>query len=119
MRSARYFWFVLSILTGLLIGLVLGNRLWPMPYENLSINSLRDDYKADYVLMVAETYHQDQNLKNATDFVQRLGPEAPVYLAQQAMLTARNLNYPSQDIELMVQLVQALQKVAPTVEGTP
>lgn len=119
MRTARYFWFGFFILLGLVIGVVLGNRFLPIPYENLSISSLRDDYKADYVLMVAEVYHQDQNLENAAAFVQRLGPEAPVYLAQQAMLTARNSNYASQDIELMVQLVQALQKIAPTAGVTP
>jgi hypothetical protein len=118
-QVTRYIWFGLSILLGLLVGLFLGNRFMPVPYENVPMSSLRDDYKADYVFMVAESYQKNQNINQAAEAVQRLGTETPFYLAQQALLTARNLNYPQADIELMRKLADALQKVSVTPGATP
>jgi hypothetical protein len=114
MHLARYFWFSLSILLGLLIGLVLGSRFLPLPYESLPLNSLRADYKSDYVLMIAEAYHADHNIQQAQDLIKDIGPESPPYQVQQAMVEARSLGYSQQDVEWMNQLQQDLQKIAPT-----
>jgi hypothetical protein len=111
---ARYFWFSLSILLGLLLGLFLGTRFLPLPYENIPMNALRPDYKTDYVLMVAEAYHADHDLQQAQNLLQRLGPEAAPYQVQQAMVKARELNYFSQDVDWMNQLLEELQRIAPT-----
>jgi outer membrane PBP1 activator LpoA protein len=105
----RYIWFSLSILFGLLIGLISGSRLIPIPYENLSFNSLRADYKTDYVLMAAEVYHGDHNIQQAQNLLRQLGPEAPIYQVQQAIVKGRDFNYSQQDMEWLIQLLQGLQ----------
>jgi len=118
---ARYFWFSLSILLGLLVGLLLGSRFLPLPYENLPMDTLRADYKTDYVLMVAEAYHNDHNIQQAQDLLIRLGPETGAYQVQQAMVKARELSYASQDVDWLNQLLEELQRVGPTPTpgGTP
>ena len=82
-RTARYVWFGISIVLGLLIGLVLGNRLIPLPYENQPMSSLRDDYKADVVLMAAEAYQSDQNIQHASE-------NHPAFGCRPAALPSRN-----------------------------
>jgi len=111
---ARYFWFSLSILLGLLIGLIFGSRFLPLPYEDLPMNTLRADYKTDYVLMTAEAYHGDHNIQQAQDMLRRLGPELPTYQVQQAMSKARELGYVSQDVDWMNQMLEDLQRISPT-----
>lgn len=112
----RYFWFVLSILCGLIIGAVAASRLIPLPYENLQFSSLRADYKTDYVLMTAEVYHQNHQIEEAQDTLKQLGPESPVYHVQEAIVYARDYNYRQQDMEWMIELLQALQS-SPTTVG--
>ena len=120
MHLARYFWFSLCILLGLVVGLLLGSRFLPLPYESLPLNSLRADYKSDYVLMVAEAYHADHDLAQAQELLKGLGPEAPPYQVQQAMTKARGLGYSEQDVTWMSQLLEELQRIAtPTPGGTP
>ena len=113
MSVMRYVWFSLSILCGLLIGLVAGSRLLPLPYENLHFSNLRSDYKTDAVLMVAEVYHSDQNIQQAQDWLKELDSQAPVVQVQLAMVNARDLDYAQQDMEWLIQLLQGLQKVTP------
>ena len=115
MHLARYFWFSLSILLGLLIGLLFGSRFLPLPYESLPLSSLRAAYKSDYVLMVAEAYHADHNLVQSQDLLKHLGTEAPTFQVQQAMVKARALGYTEQDLAWMNQLLEELQRVAPTL----
>ena len=121
MPFARYIWFSLCILLGLVVGLVLGNRLIPIPYDTLPMSSLRADYKTDYVLMVAEAYHTDNQIQTAQNALKRLGTETPVYQVQQALVKAHELNYTPQDLDWMGRLLQDLQAAAPapTQGGTP
>lgn len=108
MRLRRLIGFLLSIALGLALGLYLGwGPLAPKP-EGTDPQSLRADYRADYVLMVAEIYQKDGDLQAA---IQRLTPlgETPLRLVQQAILTAQQLGYHRTDIESLARLFQALQ----------
>jgi hypothetical protein len=109
MRKARIFWFVLTITIGLLIGLFLGWKYFPVSYQEMTFSSLRSDYKADYVLMVAEVFHQDNNLAGAVNRLETLGAGSALRTTQQAVLTGRELDYTADDIELLVRLIEALQ----------
>ena len=82
-----------------------------------ALPALRQDYHTDYVLMVAESYRSDGNLALAISRLAPMGPETPARLAQQAILTARELNYSNQDVETLARLSQALL-TQPTVQAT-
>jgi hypothetical protein len=126
MRNIRFFLFILSILVGAGAGIAYGWIINPPPYANLSPDTLRYDYKADYVLMVAEIYHKDNNLPQALRRLSSLGDLPPARIVNQALLSARDLQYDPADLDTMGKLAQALQgslpsstEVAPTLEITP
>jgi hypothetical protein len=60
---------ILLLIIGILIGLALGLfYTWvidPVKYVDVSPDSLRADYKEDYVLMIAQAYATDSNLDEA------------------------------------------------------
>lgn len=111
MRLIRLFWFFVSIVVGIVAGLYLAWAVLPAPYENASLHSLRSDYRADYVLMVAETFQSDGNLVDAIQRLEQYGGEPPKNLVQTAISTARDLGYSAHDLEIMLQLSTAIQKV--------
>jgi len=117
MRSSRFLFFLLSILVGLGIGLLYGWVINPPAYANLTPDTLRADYKADYVLMIAEIYKQDANLPQALRRLSQLEDLPPARVVAGALLTARDLNYAPADLEIMAKLSQDLQQQQPEPQG--
>jgi hypothetical protein len=117
MRTARYLWFFLMIALGVIAGLFLAWAVFPVQYTNTPPATLRIDYKTDYVLMVAEIYDAHPDLAAANQQLQFLGNQTPIQIAQNAILTARQLNYTSHDLQLIIHLSEALVKATPTPEG--
>ena len=106
-------WFLLMIFIGLVLGLVYGWVINPIRTGSASPSSLRADYKADYVLMIAEIYAADGNLDSA---VQRLAPMGhdPQKVVAEGFLAAGKLGYPVSDLEQISRLAQALQGLSPS-----
>ena len=73
MQGKRIFWFTVSIAIGLALGLVYGWLIQPLFYSEVSPDRLRVDYQADYVLMVAEVYAKDQDIRESADQLEVLG----------------------------------------------
>lgn len=108
MRANRLVWFFISILVGAGIALVYGWMINPVTYVNTTPDNLRKDYKADYVLMVAEIFQTEQNLPMATRRLELLDSDSPMRQVQRAILTAQELGYSSRDLETMGKLSAAL-----------
>jgi hypothetical protein len=120
LRILRVILFLVSILAGVAAGLYAGWALRPLPSDDFSPQALRQDYRTDYVLMTAEAYALDKDAAHAALRLARLGPDAPVRIVQEAILTGRTLGYPMQDLETMAYLSQALLTIAQaTPEATP
>ena len=117
MRTARFFWFFLMIALGVIAGLFLAWAVFPVQYANNPPETLRVDYKTDYVLMVAEVYDANSDLAAAEKRLQFLGTETPAQIAQTAILSARQLNYSSHDLQLIIRLSETLVKPTPTPAG--
>ena len=77
MRVSRFFWFLFSILLGATAGLVIGWYLSPVPMGDATPAALRSDYRTDYVLMVAQIYDAEKDLKKATQRLEFLQGETP------------------------------------------
>ena len=116
MRS-RWIRFAIAIVVGIGLGLLVGWVVAPVKYVDTSPDTLRADYKADYVLMAAETYQTDGNLEHVLQRLALLDQRPPLQIAQQALAYAIAVNYSAADINLLNHLIQAVQTATPTPKG--
>ncbi len=112
MRGKRFALFLIMIALGVGLGLVYGWVINPVKYEDTTPSMLRSDYKADYVLMVAEIYNNDHNLEQAARRLASLDTLPPTRVVADAGLTAHQLGYALHDLELIDTLAQALQNAS-------
>jgi len=120
LRILRIILFILSILAGVAAGLYAGWVLRPLPADAISSEALRQDFRTDYVLMIAENFSLDGDAQAAAERLSALGEEAPARLVQEAILTGRSMGYPMKDLETMAYLSQALLALPQvTAEHTP
>ena len=105
---SRWIRFLLVMIVGISAGLLYGWVLNPVKYVDTTPDTLRIDYKTDYVLMVAESYHDDKNLDLAVRRLAILG-EPPAEMALQAILFAEQNGYTDSDLQLMRSLSGQLQ----------
>jgi len=119
LSRGRWFGFIAAILVGLTAGLVYGWVFHPAPVSNTTLDSLRDDYKADYVLMVAETYFTSGDLEQAQADLDTIRPGEPLIAVQSAILTAHQLGYAPPDMQLMAELEKALKSAVQPAGANP
>ncbi|RPJ44823.1 MAG: hypothetical protein EHM21_09895, partial [Chloroflexi bacterium] len=96
MRGKRITLFFITIAVGLGLGLLYGWVINPVKYEDTSPSMLHSDYKADYVLMVAEIYNNDKDLAQAIHRLALLDTLSPERIVASAILTARERAYAAQ-----------------------
>lgn len=101
---------------GIAAGLVYGWVINPPQPKNASLSSLRPDYQADYVLMVAETYQTDQDMASALTRLDVLEGDSTVNLVREAILSAQQYGFAYEDIQIMANLLNAMQ--SPLSSGT-
>jgi hypothetical protein len=109
MKSTRWLFILIALLTGIGIGLTYGWVIDPVDFYDLTPDTLRADYKADYVLMVAETYRTEQDPGLAARRLAIFGSQSPSAIASQGLEYARANGYADSDIALIQELVTALQ----------
>jgi hypothetical protein len=116
-RSIRYLLFGLMILLGVGVGLAYGWLVNPVQYVDTGPDTLREDFRADYALMVAEIYSLDQNQDLAKLRLGRLGAGTPLEYVEQAIQTASALGYDQADLETLNHLSDILGSEAPKTQG--
>ena len=109
MRKARLIGFVVAILLGVAGGLVLGWLYFPSEITTTSMQDLRADYKADYVLMVAESYATDGDAAQALDLLTKINPENALRVVQQGLLTAQQMGYEDWEMRFMADLEMGIR----------
>lgn len=109
MTAKRWFLFILSILAGAGLGLYYGWVISPVKYVDTLPSSLRADYKADYVLMVAEVFESEQDAEAAARSLALLGSEPPAAIVFAALEFARQNGYAPADLQRLQDLILALQ----------
>jgi hypothetical protein len=117
MQNKRQIGFVIAILVGLFAGLVIGWLVNPLPVRNSTLDSLRGDYQADYVLMVAEKFSTDQDALTADALLRKIAPSNPAASIKQALILGQQLGYSEREMQLISLLEAALS--APASEGAP
>ena len=109
MRSNRWLYIILALLAGVAAGLAYGWVIDPVDFYDLTPDTLRADYKADYVLMTAEAYHAEQDPGLAARRLAVFGSQSPVAIASSGLAYARSNSFPDTDVAVMQELVTALQ----------
>ena len=113
---SRWTKFLIAVLLGAAAGLFYGWVVNPVEYVDIAPESLRFDYKTDYVLMVAEAYHVDNDLGLAVRRLAMLGSSAPTELVTNALNYALQHDYAPQDLSQFQSLGEALLTWDPNKE---
>ena len=108
-NRSRWVFLILALLAGLGIGLAYGWVIDPVDFFNLTPDTLKADYKADYVLMTAEAFRAEQDPGLAARRLAIFGSQSPSAIAASGLNYARRNGFPDSDISLMQELVTALQ----------
>ena len=93
----RYLYFVVAVVVGISLGLLYGWVLSPVQFYDTTLDTMRFDYKTDYVLMVAEAYVDEQDALLAVRRLALLGAETPVDIVQEATVFAMQAGYAQED----------------------
>lgn len=80
MQNRRYLWFIVTIVIGLVFGLLLGWNVFSRPPKFLGLDVLRQEYKTDYVLMVAKFYQKEKDLPAAQAMLEKMEPDSEALL---------------------------------------
>lgn len=112
----RWFLFLISIALGLAAALYLGWVILPSQSVDVSPDTLRQDFKTDYVLMVAEAFRADHDLNLAAERLSTLGDRPPAALVAEAVLYASKNNWAEDDLATMEALGAALSAVSAGTE---
>ena len=118
----RWLYSVIALLIGICLGLLYGWVIDPVQFVDTTPASMRADYRANYVLMIAEAFHADQNTDLAIRRLSVFGSNSPADIAAQALQTGRDIGYSASDISLLQELTRTLQAYQPApslIESTP
>lgn len=109
MRGKRFLFFLVMIGLGLALGLAYGWYISPNQNAETTPETLRADYRADYILMVAEIYSADGDLEQSARRLALLGDQPAISIVAEGIQTANRLGYPRADVSQMENLILALQ----------
>ena len=117
---SRWVRFLIVIIIGIALGLLYGWVVDPVDFVDTAPNTLRADYKADYVLMVAEIYSADRDAESAVIRLTYLGDPSPVDSVENAMTFAVDAGYSADDLRLLRDLTDVLAPLTqPAGGGSP
>lgn len=106
---SQWVFILLALIAGIGIGLAYGWFIDPVDYFDLTPDTLRTDYKADYVLMTAEAYRVEQDPGLAARRLAIFGSQSPSAIAADGLDYARANGFADSDIVLIQELVTAMQ----------
>ena len=122
---ARWLRFLVVVVIGALGAMYYGWWVDPVKYTNTTPETLRADYRADYVLMVAEAYHAEGDINLAVHRLALLGDRPPSETVADAITFASQIDpqtgrpiYPAADLSLIQGLATGLKSWNPLLETT-
>ncbi|MEW6402370.1 MAG: hypothetical protein AB1649_11255 [Chloroflexota bacterium] len=119
MSSQNWIKIAVALIIGIGLGLAYGLFIDPVQYADATPNILREDYRADYVLMVAEAYQGEQNPELAARRLAILGSESPAEFVSSTIEYARVNGFSQDEITLLQGLLTAMQTYQPAGDSAP
>jgi hypothetical protein len=113
MNSSNWIKLALVAAVGVAIGIIYGWVIDPVQYTDAAPGILREDYRADYVLMTAEAYHGDLNAESAAHRLALLGSEPPAQIVSDTLEYAQANAFTPEEISFLQDLLSAMQTYQP------
>jgi hypothetical protein len=104
---------LLLFIIGIALGLIYSWAVNPVNLVDAAPASLRADYRADYVLMIAESFHANHDAGLARQELAIFGVQAPATICASALETAIQVGYSQADRSLIQELARAMQADSP------
>lgn len=104
-----------GLAVGIALGLLVGWVLWPVRYTNTAPAQLRQDYRTEYVLMVAAAYEVEGDLEAAQARLTLLDPEQPARPVRELAETLIAEGGRETDIRMLVRLAAAMGATTPAM----
>ena len=109
MKTTRWILIFIALILGIGAGLAYGWYIDPIEFVDLTPDTLRTDFKTDYVLMTAEAFRIEQDPGTAARRLAIFGAQTPSAIASEALEYARSNGFADSDIALIQELVTAMQ----------
>jgi hypothetical protein len=122
-KGSRHRALVARLLMGLGLGLALGLVyawvLRPIEYVDTTPGTLREDFRVDYILMVAQAYGAEGDQTLAQVRLAALGPQDPLDYVVHALEYALAYDFSQRDLDSLSRLAAALRGVSGGGGGGP
>ena len=115
----RYIFFIFMIGLGVVVGIYYAEQVNPLEVVDAPPDTLRVDYKTDYVLMVAEVYSLDKNPSQAARHLALLSSNPPIDTVNNAIVFALEYGYAPNDLVMLQKLGEVMSTWNPSVEIAP
>jgi len=113
----------IGAVVGLVLGFIIGWWLWPVQYTNTAPVVLRQDYRDDYIVMIATAYEVEEDLEQARERLKLLDPREPATLVVELAERLIEAGGDADDIARLARLAWALgattSTLIPYLEGPP
>lgn len=119
MTTSTWIKIIIAAAIGIALGLIYGWVIDPIQYTDITPNILREDYRADYVLMTAEAYQSGQNPETAARRLAILGSDSPAQIVTSTLAYAELNSFTESEIILLKGLLTAMQTYQPQGASAP
>ena len=119
MTSSNLIKVAIAAILGIALGLVYGWVIDPIEYTDVPPNILREDYRADYVLMVAEAYQNEIDSETVARRLAVFGGESPALITSVTLEYAKKNNFTENEIQALQDLLTAMQTYQPQGNTNP
>lgn len=116
----RWIRFFIAVAIGAAAAMYYGWKINPVRYPETTPETLRVDYKTDYVLMVAEAFRAEGDTDLAARRLVLISNDEPLKAINSAIQKAKSIPYPETDLVVMQALAEAFKSWSPVpVKATP
>ncbi len=115
----KWLWVFLTLALGIGLGLLYGWVIDPVDFVDLTPETLRSDFRADYVLMVAEAYESEHDLNLAARRLAIFGSNPPAAIASEALQFGPSAGFSPSELSTLETLVQDLRGWQPSSGVAP
>ena len=119
MTLSNWIKIITATIIGIALGLIYGWVIDPIEYTDVTPNILREDYRTDYTLMVAEAHQSEQDSETAARRLAIFGSESPAQIVEAALNYANKNNFTQNEIILLQGLLTAMQTYQPQGASAP
>lgn len=113
MSSSNIIKIIIALSLGIALGLGYGWVIDPIEYVDVTPNILREDYRVDYVLTIAEAYQKDFDSETAARRLAILGSDTPANITTTALEYANKNNFSETEKQALQNLLTAMQTYQP------